>query len=143
MKTFFKFMIYILIIISPMIIFFHFCYDILNYKYTAIINSENIEKMKEYLLLNNIEIKDELEKVTIHCIDWDEVEYILTYKDMKTEEHYIYTETEKTSMLTQYIIECSGKNDRLGLRFAIFIISIIASIKTISYIGKDEVIYED
>ena len=60
---------------------------------------------------------------------------------MKTEEHYIYTETEKTSMLTQYTIECSGKNDRLGLRFALIGISIITSIVTICRLNKTEIIY--
>ena len=142
MKEVLKFIGFFIVMILPVILIFHLFYDILNYKYTAIINNDNIEQMKEYLLLNNIEVKGELEKITIHCIDWDEVEYILTYKDMKTEEHYIYTETEKTSMLTQYIIECSGKNDRLGLRFALIGISIITSIVTICRLNKTEIIYE-
>ena len=82
MKEVLKFIGFFIVMILPVILIFHLFYDILNYKYTAIINNNNIEQMKEYLLLNNIEIKDELEKVTIHCIDWDEVEYILTYKDI-------------------------------------------------------------
>ena len=84
-----------------------------------------------------------LEKITIHCIDWDEEEYILTYKDNKIEEEsYVFVTTEKSQKLTKYIIECSEKNDMLGLRFTLIGISIITSIVTICRLNKTEIIYE-
>ena len=142
MKEIIKFMIYILIIISPVIVIFHLLYDMLNYEYIATINNENIEMMKEKLLINDIEVKGELKEVKLHCIDWDEVEFILIYENDEIE-NYIVTEDEKSKVLSKYIIECSEKNDRLGLRFTIIIISIIASINTIIRLGKTEIIYED
>lgn len=143
MKEVLKFIGFFIVMILPVILIFHLFYDILNYKYTAIINNDNIEQMKEYLLLNNIEVKGELEKITIHCIDWDEEEYILTYKDNKIEEEsYVFVTTEKSQKLTKYIIECSEKNDMLGLRFTLIGISIITSIVTICRLNKTEIIYE-
>ena len=143
MKEVLKFIGFFIVMILPVILIFHLFYDILNYKYTAIINNDNIEQMKEYLLLNNIEVKGELEKITIHCIDWDEEEYILTYKDNKIEEEsYVFVTTEKSKKLTKYIIECSEKNDMLGLRFTLIGISIITSIVTICRLNKTETIYE-
>ncbi len=143
MKEVLKFIGFFIVMILPVILIFHLFYDILNYKYTAIINNDNIEQMKEYLLLNNIEVKGELEKITIHCIDWDEEEYILTYKDNKIEEEsYVFVTTEKSKKLTKYIIECSEKNDMLGLRFTLIGISIITSIVTICRLNKTEIIYE-
>ena len=66
-----------------------------------------------------------------------------TYKDNKIEEEsYVFVTTEKSKKLTKYIIECSEKNDMLGLRFTLIGISIITSIVTICRLNKTETIYE-
>lgn len=142
MKKFIEFIVYFIIIISPIIFIFHLFISMLTYEYSALIDNENIETMKEYLLMNNIEVKDNLKKVKIKCVDWDEEEFSLIYEDNEIQ-NYIITENDNSELLTEYIIKCSGKNDMLGLRFALIGISIIASIVTLCRLNRTEIIYED
>lgn len=142
MKEFIKAIGDAIIIMLPVILIFHLFYNIVNYKYTAIINDENIKQMKEYLLLNNIELKGELKEITFHSMGWDDEEFILVYMNGEIEKYKVKG-NENGEGLSKYIIECSEKNDRLGLRLTMIIISIIASINTIIRLGKTEIIYED
>lgn len=141
MKEVLKFIGFSIIIISPVIFIFHFFVSLFTYEYIAQINDENKEKMIDYLEINNIEAKNELKEVQLHAVDWDEEEFILVYKNDETEK-YIFTMNDNSQSLAKYIIECSGKNDRLGLRTAIIVISIIASIVTLCRLNRTEIVYE-
>lgn len=142
MKEVFKFIGFFLIIISPVICIFHLFISMFTYEYIAQINDENKEKMIANLELNKINSNDELKEVQLHAGDWDEREFILVYNNGKTES-YTFTMDDNSQALAKCIIECSGKNDRLGLRYAIIVISIIASIATLRYLNKTEIIEED
>lgn len=130
-----------IIIILPLILIFYFIFCIFNYEYVVKIDDENIEMMHVHFNNNSIELREGAMEVKLLAGDFGERDYIVIYENGETEKFSLVNlNNSKAIALTNYVTECSKKNDMIGLRLIIILISIFASIYKIRCLGKIEII---